>query len=161
MSPPGKRSPRAADPRAQRRKDETDAAKCITPGGAGGLLANWMRMSPFRCCALVLDLRDPKAGHARAAIKSRDALGALRLADAAGARYIVAAGQLHLTKAGAFAVLIQGDDPDMLCVAVTAAFHRLSELGERLSAWIVLTPERERGRVRETLAALSATEGGA
>lgn len=115
----------------------------------------FMKLPPFAfadTCGLALDLREPDAARAcRTAIRSRDALALLEVAERGASSFLVVAGELWRPDAGA--VGAAAGDEDAAAAAAIFAHRRLGEQGATITQWIVLGPERFKRRVTDALAA--------
>lgn len=123
------------------------------------LHAHFTRKSRFRSVGMVLDLQDAASGNVLATVVSTDALRVVALARRMGSRFVVLAGQLYRKRAGAYSSAVH--DVNVLPTVALAAFYRLGECGETVSAWSVVGADEMREAVLAALAGVMATEGSA
>lgn len=122
-------------------------------------IAAWAKTSRFHALGVVLDLRAADTPELLRALKSAEALAAVRLARRQGLPFVVLAGQLLRKRAGCFALCLA--DAEALPAATLAAAGRLGDLGESVSLWFVVADAVPREAVLSALAGACATEGSA
>ena len=103
--------------------------------------------------ALVADLTLHPANQLRELYPNRSVLMALKLAEAMGYRYFIAAGKLMATNGDAFAMTLASDaDVENLTASVQAAHSRMSEISDT-TAWTLLLSNEIRDVVAQALEA--------